>query len=453
VTSVPNPGNTLPTETRFTAAGADLTVTVAGVLWDPLDDTESGVGDGLIDAGRDYFDNIPAPGYAHDTRLVPSSSGFTPTTGSPGTLNNFFIPLADFSAGSETITDLQYTDVGSFTLQSEALGYLGVSGLDIPGDSIIVGRFNPASFQVAIDTPGTFAEACIAFTYIGQNFTYATSPVVTVTALNALGNPTLNYRDDGAVNDDFVFLNSGSLTADATQDDSTPGSDGAPLLVSYTVATMVDNANNDGSGSVTYTFGSDTFRYGPDTLLAGFSKFANSRVDEFPADINPLITLVDDGEVSTVVAQALSPLTPPQMRFGRLRMTNTHGSEVNDLNMPVIAEYWDNGSFQLNSLDICTAIDQTTDLNVDASNLTGSTTVTVDQNPAILGNVGLSLSPPGAGNEGYVDIITELDTATSLWLRDDWDNDGDFDDDPRARATFGIFEGDDVQIYIEQIYQ
>jgi hypothetical protein len=29
---------------------------------------------------------------------------------------------------------------------------------------------------------------------------------------------------------------------------------------------------------------------------------------------------------------------------------------------------------------------------------------------------------------------------------------GVFDDDPSARATFGIDEGDPVQIYIQQIY-
>jgi len=31
--------------------------------------------------------------------------------------------------------------------------------------------------------------------------------------------------------------------------------------------------------------------------------------------------------------------------------------------------------------------------------------------------------------------------------------DGEFDNDPGARATFGIFAGDPVQIYIRQIYQ
>jgi len=38
-------------------------------------------------------------------------------------------------------------------------------------------------------------------------------------------------------------------------------------------------------------------------------------------------------------------------------------------------------------------------------------------------------------------------------LQYDWDGDGLFDNTPSALATFGIFNGDPVQIYIQQIYQ
>jgi MSHA biogenesis protein MshQ len=38
-------------------------------------------------------------------------------------------------------------------------------------------------------------------------------------------------------------------------------------------------------------------------------------------------------------------------------------------------------------------------------------------------------------------------------LRYDWNVDGVFDDDPSARATFGIYEGDPVQIYLQQVYE
>lgn len=53
--------------------------------------------------------------------------------------------LADFSAGSSTPNDLQYTEVGSFTLQASAMDYFGEATADLVGDDIIVGRFTPAS--------------------------------------------------------------------------------------------------------------------------------------------------------------------------------------------------------------------------------------------------------------------------------------------------------------------
>ena len=48
---------------------------------------------------------------------------------------------------------------------------------------------------------------------------------------------------------------------------------------------------------------------------------------------------------------------------------------------------------------------------------------------------------------------TDLSSSGDLWLRFDWDNDGVFDDDPSARATFGIYSGNPVNIYLQQIYQ
>jgi len=38
-------------------------------------------------------------------------------------------------------------------------------------------------------------------------------------------------------------------------------------------------------------------------------------------------------------------------------------------------------------------------------------------------------------------------------LRFDWNADGEFNNDPEARATFGIFDGDPVQIYIQQVFE
>ena len=439
----PNPGGTAPADPVFTAAGGDFEATVAGVLWSAADDTDN---DGVLDTGV-YANNAVAPSYAWDTTLGVSAvaASYTPSPGTPGVLNNATILAAEFGAGSFNVTDLQYTEVGSFTLQSSATDFLGEPTADIVGDDIIVGRFIPASFAVTIDGDGVLGESCSVFTYMGQDFSYDMAPTITVTAQNVQGATTAQYRDT------FVKLNGSSVTVDASQDDTTAGSDSNPLLVSYDVAVMIDTPNND--GTVTYTFGADTFRYGPDAPLTTFSKSDNSQVAPFVADINPEISSVSEIDVTTNYAPGTHVLDPTgnNLRFGRLRMDNVHGSELNPLLMPVFTEFWNGTGFQKNILDTCTTIADA-DL-ISVASPPGLSIPSVVNAPAAAGDVNLTYPAPGAGNEGYVDTTTDLNSAAHLWLRFDWNGDGVFDDDPVARATFGIFDGDPVQIYIQQIYE
>jgi MSHA biogenesis protein MshQ len=438
-----NPGGTAPADVIFTSAGSNFEATVAGVLWSASDDTDS---DGVLDAGV-YANNAVAPSYAWDTTLGVSAvaASYTPSPGTPGVLNNSTVLSAEFGGGSFAVTDLQYTEVGSFTLVSSATAFLGEPTADIVGDDIVVGRFIPASFVVTINGSGILDESCSAFTYIGEDFSYSTAPTITVIAQNALGATTVQYRDA------FVKLNGTSVSADAIQDDTTAGSDTNPLLVSYTPAVMPYTVNND--GTVSYTFGADTFRYGPDAPLTTFSKAANSQVAPFVADINPEISTVSDGEVTTNYAAGTYVLDPTgnNLRFGRLRMDNVFGPELNPLLMPVFTEFWNGTSFQKNILDTCTTI-ANADLIAVASPPGLSVPVVVNA-PASAGDVNLSFPSPGAGNDGFIDTIIDLNSAAHLWLRFDWDVDGVFDNDPFAQATFGIFDGNPVQIYIQQIYE
>ena len=207
--ATPNPGGTAPADPIFTAAGSNFEATVAGVLWSAADDTDN---DGVLDAGV-YANNTLAPSYAWDTTLGVSgvAASYTPSPGTPGVLNNATILLAEFGGGSFTVTDLQYTEVGSFTLVSSATDFLGEPTADIVGDDIVIGRFRPASFAVTINGSGVLDESCSAFTYIGEDFSYSTAPTITVIAQNTLGATTLQYRDA------FVKLNGTSISADATR--------------------------------------------------------------------------------------------------------------------------------------------------------------------------------------------------------------------------------------------
>jgi MSHA biogenesis protein MshQ len=446
-----NPGGTEPDDEIFATAGSDFSATVAAVLWNAADDTDN---DGDLDLapGVVYADNAIAPSYAWDTDLSVSLDpiSYTPSSGTPGDLENSRVEENEFVGGSAVPIDLQYTEVGSFTLQSAAVDYLGEPSADIVGDDIVVGRFIPAYFEVDIGSDGVFAEACGAFTYIGQNFGYDTAPSFTVTAKNTLDATTVQYRDA------FVKLDDSSVTVVATQDDTNNGTDGMPLNVSYNPVAMTLGPQS--LGVVSYTLGADIWRYGPDVPVVA-SKFANSQVGPFPADINPAITEISDGEVLNTTPTGMLDFDPagPNLRFGRLRMVNVHGSELNDLEMPAFTEYWNGSSFQKNTIDTCTNIVDTTDL-VSVADPPGLSIPTVVYSPPMLGDIVYRYPSPGAGNTGTVDTTTRLDDITipgrdpQLWLRYDWDVDGEFDDDPTARATFGVFEGNPVQIYIQQVY-
>ena len=359
--------------------------------------------------------------------------------------------LSSFSSGSANTTTAVFNDVGIIDIRASIAdsSYLGMTSTEtdkFTSRSGYVGRFRPDAFQVSVVNDGELENICTGFTYIGQTFSYSTRPTFTVTAVNTSGSITQNYRDG------YVKLDSSSPTIDVSQDSTTTGTLGGPLLVSYTIAPPIPVANND--GTVSFTLGDDDFRYGPDDPLTAFSKLPNSQVAAFTADLDPLLSAITDGETTTTGLTATFDLTGNSLRFGRMKMDNVHGSELLDLVMPMTVEYWDGTNFLPNLLDSsCTLINSVTDLMIDDSNLStpgASSPIVIDSS---LPSNGITLPSPGAGVEGYIDIQTDLGLSNDLWLRYDWDSDGSFNDDPGARATFGIYKGNPVNIYIQQTYQ
>jgi hypothetical protein len=72
----------------------------------------------------------------------------------------------------------------------------------------------------------------------------------------------------------------------------------------------------------------------------------------------------------------------------------------------------------------------------------------------VSGDLGVGLTAPGSGGiDGYIDVSPDLNASSDTWLRYDWTGIGSFTEDPTGRATFGIYSGNDVNIYRSQIYQ
>jgi MSHA biogenesis protein MshQ len=439
--ATPNPGATTPGGTLFTDAGSNFAATVEAVLWDAADDTND---DGVLDTGV-YANNIKAPSYAWDTTLSVAVAGFEPSTGTAGTLSNGLILQARFIGGTASPADLAYSEVGSFTLQSLASDYLGLASADIVGDDIIIGRFRPASFTISATVDGMFANTCTAYTYIGEGFGYdVLHPSFEVSAMNALGVPgvTANYTGIWAKLD----ADSVSLTA-PTADQTQVGSDTVTLMaLSYTQDAVKFNVTDNADGSFDFEFADDQFVYDKDS---------NSEITPFNSDIDLLITDVSDTEgVTNSGSFSLTPIAA-NLRFGRLKLSNVHGSELIDLAMPMVAEYLVSTSvYTLNTDDNCTTIADGHLVITDNLSTPGSSTVTVTNTTAISGDLGVGLTAPGSGGiDGYIDVSPDLSASSDAWLRYDWTGTGSFTEDPTGRATFGIYSGNDVNIYRSQTYQ
>jgi hypothetical protein len=453
----------------LTKAGNPFTVTATAVLWDSIDDSNN---DGIPD---NHNDSDPSLRAVLSNNSVPLGSNnyhsalnfglenenitLTVELSLPsGGINNPLLSgsiIGDFTDGTGSNSEVIYDEVGIIELNATISDkdYLNIGEsetLKMLSQSGYVGRFVPASFDVAVTNSGSFDNTCTTgitpFTYIGQDFGFLIAPTFSVTAKNASNETTRNYRGD------FVKLGISSITVDPVTADSTNvGSDNVtPLLVSQTVnAAMTAVADNN--GTVNYTLGADKFKYGPDPESLDISKESNSEVYPFTANIAPVISFVDDGEVSNEVTKVVS-IDGNEQRFGRIDMTNTHGSELNDLKMPMTIKYLnDKGVFVINTDDNnCTQID-TVDLDITFTPKKNSD-VTITNTPAEAGRH-VDITAPGNGNNDVVRVSPNLDTSDNKWLRYDWEVDGNFNDDPSATATFGIHKGNPVQIFMRQSYQ
>nr|MDJ0880249.1 hypothetical protein [Gammaproteobacteria bacterium] len=335
----------------------------------------------------------------------------------------------------------------------------------------VVGRFIPASFRVeAPVNDGAFQNVNGTFTYIGQDFSYLINPSFTITALNALPTPTATTNYTGSwhkLSADSFSVN--QVTADTTNN----GSDALNRLVIFhnQAAIEFDPVTDDlGNGQFSVRFGNDTFCYGIDNgAIPGCDKESNSEVVEVSsADIDLTLTSIADNvtgtvEVTTNVNQLFEP-SGNTLRFGRIDLTNSFGSELLPQSITIKSQYYNQLPdstyiYSLNNADSTTAYNTATDIDLASTGnftppltaadlgLTGSGTlsngintyslhddVTISEGPGVTGSVIYPVSVPS-------------------WLKYDWDGDGSFDDDPISEATFGIFGGNSRQIYYRQLYR
>lgn len=307
------------------------------------------------------------------------------------------------------------------------------------------GRFVPDHFDVTVAAHGGMQSTCSnSFTYTGQPMAYATAPSLTIKAMNASTPPTVTQNYVGSFQ---KLVASGVSIAVPTSDATQNGKD----AITKTALTTTMPA-----GTLTNTLGSLTYSLSPDDRYT-YVRNANSLVGSYVSDIPLVVTAVSDGETTAVGTLPTLRPTGVSLRFGRLRIANAVGSELLNLPVPLTAQYWNGAGFVTNTLDSCTSLTAPTlsffTQNTNNQLASGETTATYN-NPFIAGVGGLSLSAPGNGNFGYLDVTV----TAPAWLQYNWDgvdqsSDSNlFDDNPRARAAFGKRRGSDKVIIRREIY-
>jgi hypothetical protein len=296
------------------------------------------------------------------------------------------------------------------------------------------GRFTPDHFEITATQNGNFSDTCTGFSYSGQSVGYSTNPTLTVTAYNAIGGITQNYRQSYAKLDPVTDFNVTAPTTDASQ----LGVDTINKVnLTWTPGTssFTDNLN----GSLTFAFGNDSFNYQHE---------ANSLITPFTAAVDLIFTAITDSDGITTqgLPQTLQPSGTP-IRFGRLNIDNAHGSELSPLPVPIYTEYF-NGTFFIAATD-----DSCTTINLADLRFNGAVTPSLG---ATTVSAGLNFTAPGTGNTGYIDITTDLFITSFPWLSFDWDGNNTYDvsvdNSPKARASFGIYKGNSNQIYFREVY-
>jgi len=379
----------------FKKAGEDFNLTVRGVAWEVDSDTDM------------CSDNVVTPNY-RQVGIALGHSLVAPSGGSGGSLGLTTLNLAAADNGSNTVTQtISEVGVFRFTATPPTNGYF--TTYTVPaGTSASIGRFIPDHFAIS---PSGINEGCVAgnFTYFGQD---GFSTAFTITAQNTGNATTANYTGNFAklgLTDwnNFVFTATGLPTS--------------PLSI------LAASASTLPSGSWA------------NGVAAVVAKHQASRPTSpvAPASVMVSAKPVDSDSVTPASATAVQSASTA-LRYGRAVVQNAYGPERETHKMRLLTQYYNGSSFINNSDDSCTIYNAA---SLTCNNLTG---------PIACSDV----TPSGTGiGHGQYFLLTPLSTkigpllytlTVTPWLQYEWDNAGnDYDENPFARANFGIYRGND----------
>lgn len=402
---------------------------------------------------NDFTNNLTAYNYQQQN-IALQHTLVQPSAGRSGVLGvNEYTHLL----GGTTTVAQKVSEVGVFDFSLVApTHYLGLdlasANLPIAVTSTgSIGRFIPAYFDVSPMTV-TLAAACSTggqpFTYLGQPFSYANNPGLYLQPKSGSGSDTLNYL----IGDWWRYENSW------TERDYSDAANDLSIVFTNQLDEPVTRQTASTSGVI---LDGERLSYQkplqPKPVFnAAFNLTlsASDLTDQDGVCYRPNASPLCSGYTFSHIDGAMP------LYWGKLVIQDVYGPETQALEQPIYVEHFTNNGFVRTIEDSCTALPAITGFTLQSDpNNNGYTVLTtgVAVPPQVLaehsaanlnsGKRAIRFSAPGAGARGVIDSVLDLNAHNLLWLAEDKDGDGNFDQTTQGRAQFGLYRGSDRVIW------
>lgn len=421
----------------FARADENFNLHVKAVAAEPVED-------------NDFTNNLGVTNY-QQTNIELSHTLIEPATGVPGNLGEVEY---NHQLGSSTTVLQKVSEVGAFDFSLlSPTSYLGVDLLaeNLPITMVStgpVGRFIPAYFSPTSVVASLKAECKLtsssteSFSYLGQPFGYQENPGVYLNPRSALGSKTVNYFDstwwrynqqwDNRVYEDTVHDLSISFDKDATS----------------------VNRINAGDSRIELLGEELIYQKPPQAIVPFNSKLELTLAASDLTDLDGVCYRATASSpcIDYTIADIDNEM---KLRWGKLVIHDTYGPETAPLLQQVVSEYYSTNGFVINSFDSCTQLPDIANFTLTATDLTlGSggppaveATLKIESRKLSSGVTTINFSAPGAGEQGFIDTLLDLDANGLPWLRIDEDQDGSFENSVSGRVQFGLYRGSDRVIW------
>lgn len=397
---------------------------------------------------NDFTNNLGVTNY-QQANIELKHTLIAPATGVPGALGEVEY---DHQLGSSTTVQQRVSEVGVFDFSLNApTTYLG---LDLASENLPIavastgpiGRFIPAYFSPSSVVTSLQAECEVtspndeSFSYLGQPFGYKDNPGIYLHPRSASGSETINYFDsawwrydrqwDNRIYNDTVNSLPISFDSDLTSVNRVNGVDsrielsGEILIYQKPPQPIVPfNSKLDLT-----------------LLVSDLTDLDGVCYRETASDpcLNYTITDIDD---------------EMKLRWGKLVIHDTYGPETSALSQPITSEYFTANGFVTNSFDRCTRLPDLANFTLTPTDLTlgsgGAPEVypTLVSQTLTLGTANINFTAPGAGHQGFIDTLLDLNAHGLPWLRLYNDQNSAFENEVSGRVQFGLYRGSDRVIW------